>query len=925
LKRNRSEIALIAAESPQPCGVGFSNPKPHGENLQRKAGWVFLRTDEFLLLKTKLFLTIVFPNLHSHNTPHMRNFRIVVLAVAAGGIALLVNDIYSSGKKLSKNTTHNSVRISEKEDHREALEGMESMQWMNRTRAYPNADIPADAYVSAMNRYAARFGNQQSTATGAWTSIGPNNIGGRTLCVAVDPVDTNKIWLGSAGGGLWKSTVGGIGANAWTYVPTGFPVIGVSTVAINPVNPQVMYIGTGETYNLGSYGVGLTERVTRGSYGMGILKSTDGGLTWTQSLNWTYQQQEGIWEIVINPLRPNTVFAATTQGVYKSTDAGASWNQVLNIPVCMDLALLSNDTTVIMCGAGDVNSANKGLYRSTDGGLNWSLVSNGFPTTTHQGRITIELFPSNNSIAIAQLCDVYNTIGFYKTTDKGASWTNISSMDICGYQGWYCKGMEFMSNDVNTFLAGGVNMYSSTDGGANYFQISDMNPGPQYMHSDVHDIVGIPQNPNDIFVVTDGGLFRSWDFGVSYTECTDGYTTSQAYIGAVSQTNPDFALTGLQDNFSIEYNGSPYWTPVLGGDGCYCAIDPTDDTYSFVAYQYLNVYESYDQGASYFSQVNYEPSSPNGGNPCAFMAPYIICPSQPSRMYAGTTGVIRSDDAGASWPVVSADPIDNGNYVLSIATSYPHPDSVYIATAPDNSPMKLMLSTDGGVTFTDRSTGLPDRFPRRIAVDPRNGKIVYVVFSGFGTGHVYKSMNAGVTWNDITGTLPDVPTHCVFLDPQFPDVVYIGSDAGLFVSTNGGTTWTSHNTGLPDWTMVYDLVSSNADRSLKCFTHGHGVWERSLNDVINSVTEHPAQTPFSISVFPNPANENATLVFGETSGVTQITILDISGNLVYSKEITFDPASPQIRLDVSTWADGCYIIQGVNGNRVGTQRILVQH
>ncbi|HET6992007.1 MAG TPA: hypothetical protein VFJ43_11815, partial [Bacteroidia bacterium] len=546
----------------------------------------------------------------------MRKFFIAVLAVVAGGMGLLVNDIHSAKKNSAFVPPSSSHLTSEKESERtEALEGM---QWMNRARAYPNADIPANAYASAMNQYNARFGNQQSTATGSWVSIGPRNVGGRTLCVAIDPTDTNKIWLGSAGGGLWKSTNGGLGTSAWTYVPIGFPVVGVSTVAINPVNPQVMYIGTGETYNLGSYGVGLTDRVTRGSYGMGIFKSVDGGVTWTQSLNWTYQQQQSIWEIVINPLRPNTVFAATTQGVYKSTDAGANWTQVLNVPVCMDLALLSNDTTVIMCGAGDINSANKGLYRSSDGGLTWTQATNGFPNVTHMGRITISLFPSNNTIAIAQLCDVYNTIGFYKTIDKGVTWTQISTMDICGYQGWYCKGMAFLPFDVNTFLAGGVNMYESTDGGANYFQVSDMNWGPQYMHSDVHDIVVNPQNPYSIFVVTDGGLFRSWDFGTSYTECTDGYVTTQCYIGSVSQTNPHFALTGLQDNFSLEYNGSPYWTEVLGGDGCYNAIDPNNDFTSFVAYQYLNVFQSTDQGATY-NQVNFEPSSATGGNPTAFM------------------------------------------------------------------------------------------------------------------------------------------------------------------------------------------------------------------------------------------------------------------------------------------------------------------
>jgi hypothetical protein len=843
----------------------------------------------------------------------MQKLRFAFTGIIICAVIFLTTQMSPVGKNSgTKQNKEKSER--ENEARNEALGGLQSM---NRMRAFPNADIPNNAYASAMQQFNARFGNP-SVAAGTWTSIGPDNIGGRTLCVAVDPADTNEVWLGSAGGGLWKSTVGGMGVGAWTYVPTGFPVIGVSTIAINDANPDEMYIGTGETYNLGAYGVGLTERTTRGSYGMGILKSMDGGVTWTQALNWTYQQQDCIWEIVINPLRPQTVFAATTDGIYKSTDAGATWNQVLNVPVCMDLALHSTDTSVIMCGVGDMNSVNKGLYRSADGGLNWTLVS-GLPTATNDGRTTISLYPGNNDIGIAQVCNAFNTIGFYKTTDKGLTWTNTTtSYDICSYQGWYCAGMAFHPNNPNEILAGGVDMHRSSDGGSNFLQVSNMNWGPQYLHSDIHHIISNPQNPSSIFVATDGGLFRSFDFGNSYIECVDGYVTAQCYIGSVSQTDPDFILTGLQDNFSLRYYGNPYWTPVLGGDGCYNAIDPTDDFVSFVAYQYLNVFQSYDQGATY-NQVT------SGGSQAAFLAPFIICPSNPAVLYAGKKALARSNDQGTTWPTVSVNPIDNGNFILSIGVSHTYEDSVYIATAPDFSPMKLMLSTDGGSIFVNRSAGLPNRFPRRIAVDPRNSQIVYVVFSGFGTGHIFKSVNAGVTWTDIGTALPDVPFHCVMLDPQFPDVVYAGTDMGLYVSTDAGATWNTHNTGLHDWTMVYDLVSSAADRSFLCFTHGHGVFRRSLNDVISGVNNPPAPTPFSVSVFPNPVNDIATLVFGESYGPVQVTVHDLQGKLLFSKTITADPSAPYIRLDVSEWPNACYIAQVIDGKRKATTRILVAH
>jgi hypothetical protein len=271
---------------------------------------------------------------------------------------------------------------------------------------------------------------------------------------------------------------------------------------------------------------------------------------------------------------------------------------------------------------------------------------------------------------------------------------------------------------------------------------------------------------------------------------------------------------------------------------------------------------------------------------------------------------------------VSIDPIDNGNHVLTIAVSAINSDSVYIATAPDNSPSKFMMSSDAGVTFSDRSAGLPNRFPRRIAVDPRDSRIVYVVYAGFGTGHIFRSTNAGVTWTDIGTTLPDVPFHCVMLDPQFPDIIYAGTDMGIFVTNDVGASWSVHNTGLEDWTMVYDLVPCAFDRSFLCFTHGHGAYKRSLNDVIG-INDIVTPTPFSLSVFPNPVNDVATLVLGESFGPVQLTVYDLQGKILYAKTMTVDPSSPYVRLDVSEWANGCYIAEAVDGKRKSTARILV--
>ena len=207
------------------------------------------------------------------------------------------------------------------ETHSEAYD---ALQFLSTAYAFPNEDMPVGAMNKAYQFYKNNYLSAQSkmNTAASWQSMGPDNVGGRTISIAIDPVDTNVIWLGSASGGLWKSTTGGCGTNAWQYIATGFPVLGVAAIAVNPQNTQEVYIGTGETYDYGTSVNGLVIRTTRGSNGIGILKTTDGGNTWSQVLNWSYDQRRSVWDIIVNPVNPMTIHAATTEGIFKSTDGG---------------------------------------------------------------------------------------------------------------------------------------------------------------------------------------------------------------------------------------------------------------------------------------------------------------------------------------------------------------------------------------------------------------------------------------------------------------------------------------------------------------------------------------------------------------------------------------------------------------------------
>ncbi len=214
-----------------------------------------------------------------------------------------------------------------------------SLDFWHGTRAYPNPEIPAGVFPSA-HAAVKRSGNLLRSGI-KWESMGPYNIAGRMLSIAVNPQNSNTLYAGSAGGGLWRSRSAGTGATAWEPLPTGFPVHAVSAIAIHPADTNIIFIGTGEVYNYQAAGSGSVVWRTRGSYGTGILMSEDGGRTWSQSLDWSVTNLRGVNKIMIDPNDPNKVYAATTEGVYLSPDLGGNWFQMLNKKMATDMVMLS--------------------------------------------------------------------------------------------------------------------------------------------------------------------------------------------------------------------------------------------------------------------------------------------------------------------------------------------------------------------------------------------------------------------------------------------------------------------------------------------------------------------------------------------------------------------------------------------------------
>lgn len=798
-------------------------------------------------------------------------------------------------------------------------------------RAYPASKIEMSAFTRGWQKqdFQRKLSESIRSDQAAWEAIGPKNIGGRTLCLAFNPLNPNTIYAGSASGGLWVSHSAGEGYSAWQQVETGFPVLGVSTIAIHPADTNIMYIGTGEVYNYQNTAPGVVNRLTRGTYGIGILKSTDGGQSWTKSLDWSYEDLRGINEIVLNPLRPETVYAATTEGLYRSYDGGANWTLIHPVQMAVDIEIHSSDTSRIFVASGNFGSAGNGIYRSVNSGASFSKLSGGLPNSV-SGKIHISIYEANPNILYASVAETFFSAGLYQSADGGDTWTNVNAEDVAKYQGWYSHDIAVHPSNSNTLIYVGIDTWKSTDGGSSLTQKSywsawdfGLTPvgGPEgppfYVHADIHAAYYHPANANHVFLATDGGIFFSADGGENFEGRNGSYQTQQFYANfSNSPTDSAYAVGGMQDNATAIYVGGDSWKRAIGGDGLSASIHPVHDDTIFGSYQYLGMARSYDKGD------NFEFIVPPGGNAnTSFAAPFELAPTMPDRIYAGREYLFRSDNLGDTWTQTTVSPID-GNPIKSIAVSHQNPDLVYLATAPFNSsspPAGIFKSTNAGASWTNITAGLPNRIPMDLEVNPENDNILYVVYSGFGTSHVYKSENGGINWSATDSGLPDLPTNTIAIDPENTDHLYIGNDLGIYFSHNGGKNWEIFVSGLPDATLVMHLSISESNRKLRAATHGNGVYQSPLVPAeatgIAGIYEG-----FSLGQnYPNPVRNITRIPFSlDQPAMVSMTILDQQGKIVWNIPAKLYPGGEhEIRFEPGTLASGMYQYQ-LEGKTVGS-------
>jgi Cep192 domain 4/HYDIN/CFA65/VesB-like, Ig-like domain len=767
-------------------------------------------------------------------------------------------------------------------------------EWFYQQRAYPHKHIPAGARLKAYQQLRkmqaaqqSRRQKQQNTATSpststtfatalsstSWTLIGPQPTAypptsyitsGRANALAVDPTNSNIVYLGGPEGGVWKTTDGGA---TWTPLTDNQPSLAIGSIAIDPQNPQTIYAGTGEeNFSLYNYS------------GAGVLKSTDGGSTWTQlpgpfvgpfDSQSPYCGGAYIGSIAVDPGNSQVLLAGAEfqcsvgTGIYRSANGGASWTEVLGTPQAPDLITglvfdPTNGNNVYAAVGASSTATNDGIWKSTNAGLTWTLA-NGTGTTAFPGssaaRISLAVAASSPSTLYAGAASAASgstsLLGVYKTTNGGVSWTQLTSApqycspDPATAQCYFDNVVAVAPNNPNIVLLGGSEsattaggtLYLSLDGGATWQDITTDTSG-NGLHPDMHAIA-FSKDGSKMFAGNDGGI---WSTSLSSTgigtwsNLNQSLALTQFYPGmSMSPADPNEAFAGTQDNGVQEYSGSLTWGFVGCGDGGQTAFNPVDLNTLYLTCQYVP-----PNTGDFLFKLTVNPATAvaadngiDGTDNGAFIPPLTMDPSDPNTLYFGTYRVYETVDGGSSWTPVSSDLTTGSQGILSTIST--------IAIAPSNHFVVYAGTYDGkiwesfhpvaGPSWGFVADFLPHRSVTAIAVDPSNSSHIYATFSGYSgfggdnQGHVFVN-NAGL-WTDISGNLPNIPVNDFVLDPDFPNTFYVATDIGVFETTNGGSTWAPLGTGLPA-VVIMSLKLQRATRILRAASYGRSAWDIQL-------------------------------------------------------------------------------------------------
>ncbi|MDH7516184.1 MAG: T9SS type A sorting domain-containing protein [Bacteroidota bacterium] len=668
-------------------------------------------------------------------------------------------------------------------------------RWFRFERLGENGVVPTGAREEAWLRSKAMPIHKPAAALakgtgGAWALVGPNNIGGRVTGVAIHPTNPDIVYFTAADGGIWKSTDGGA---HFTPVADDLPTMAMGSIDIDPTNPDIIYVGTGEANG------------SADSYpGIGVVKSTDAGATWFP-IGGAFAANIG--KIRVHRTDPAIVLAAARQGMYRSTDSARTWKRVIS-GVVHDVLLHPTNPNLVFAAVQGI-----GVMRSEDSGATWTQLDIGVRGDS-VGRLAIDLCLAQPDIMYAVIVNGKGTSSLkaiVKTTDGGHTWFKTSSSSTPNFfstYGWYLCDIAVHPTNPDRILSGGVGLYMSTDGGYSWTARSGI-------HVDQHAIEFSPSHPDIMYLGNDGGMYKSINGGTTYSSLNADLPITQFYELGIALQNPELMGGGTQDNGTkIRRSPGVSWGQALGGDGGYFVIDYTDTNYMWGEYQYGNHTRTTDGGKTWISA-----NTGLFGN-SLWVAPVAIHPTNPQVLFTATTKQLyKTTNRGERWFPFHGN-MDSSSSINVITVSPKNPSRMLVGYTNG----RVWVTEDGGIEWFPISNGLPSRTCKDLQFDPKNDSTFYACYSGYASEGVFRTTNRGASWVSIAGNLPAIPKNALEIDPINPANIFVGTDLGVYATTDSGRTWNILGTGMPKC-VIADLEIHPRTGMLLAATHGRSVYQ----------------------------------------------------------------------------------------------------
>lgn len=646
-----------------------------------------------------------------------------------------------------------------------------------------------------------------------WRSLGPTtipngqtygssrvNVSGRVAAVAVDPHNPAHVLCGAAAGGVWESfDRGGSWAPRTDYAPS----LAVGAIAFDPNTAGIAYCGTGE----GNFYWTL---------GAGLLKSVDGGTTWSTLCTNPFVGQ-GFYDLKIDPANSQHMLSASTYGVYESTDGGVNWTQRRNIVSAWSISIAPGGgaTAEILTACSD------GLWRSTDGGTTWAADAlTGAPASFE--RLAVAHAPTNGGIAYV-LGASGSTVYLWRRTTAGGAWSSFAPPSGLGTgQAWYDWFLAVSPDNATQIWVGGVDSWRGDLSGSawNWTAISDKGSSGDSIHPDQHAITFEPGTPATVYVGCDGGLFRSPDRGITFVSCNNGMVITEFEYIAQNVGSSRWLIGGTQDNGTERYTGDSAWTHVMDGDGGDCAVNRDSPNIVFAEYYDISPQISNSSGDwTTFSSL----SPPVPANESSlFYCPYTCSSSGGDTLALGTAAIYISRNNGTTWTRLTIPAPATNTSALYV----PDINDVYVGTSDG----RLFYSKWNGSAWpalTALATPQAGANVSSLYVDPGNLNLILATYSNGnagGGGLVFASTDGGTSWMNRTAGLPNIAINVVEVDSRNSSRVWVGTDLGVYQSLDQGATWTNFSNGLPN-VLVGDLLFHPDAWVLRAGTRSRGVWE----------------------------------------------------------------------------------------------------